>query len=62
MGVGLGDDVRDELEHRPQREPTDVDPERCIDALRWSWAGVYDFPGEDGDGLWWALRKDGSLP
>jgi hypothetical protein len=39
--------------------PFDADEARCAEALAAFHGDLYVFPGRDGNGLWWALRRDG---
>ena len=50
--------MRAVLEHRPRRA-FQVDEARCAEALAAVLGAFYDFPGTDGLGRWWALRRDG---
>ena len=54
------DDVRGDLERRPQhggRDPFAVDEDRALDALRWLWGDAYTVTVAAGE--WQATRRDG---
>ena len=58
--------IRAALEHDPRgsTDPPaasvaiDVDESNALDALRVDWGAVYEL-GTDGNGIWWARRRDG---
>ena len=54
----LSEAVRAGLEQRPRRA-FGVDEARCAAALASTLGLWYEFPGRDGRGRWWALRRDG---